>query len=61
MIKSLSGSDDHDCDLQRLVDNGDIISNKVEITEILNSFFVIQQNNLNPQSELKNDLHRQPE
>ena len=56
----LSGSDNHDCGLQRLVDNDGTTSNKVEIAETLNSFFLNQQNNLNPQSELKNDLRCQP-
>ena len=32
----------------------------MEIAETLNSFFLNQQNNLNPQSELKNDLRCQP-
>ena len=61
LIKFLSGSDNHDCGLQRLVDNDGTTSNKVEIAETLNSFFLKQQNNLNPQSELKNDLRCQPE
>ena len=60
MIKFLSGSDNHDCGLQRLVDNDGTISNKVEITETRNSFFLNQKNNINPQSELKEDLHCQP-
>ena len=60
MIKFLSGSDNHDCGLQRLVDNDGTTLNKVEIAETLNSFFLNQQNNLNPQSELKNDLRCQP-
>ena len=32
----------------------------MEIAETLNSFFLNQKNHLNPQSELKNDLHCQP-
>ncbi|CAH3035581.1 unnamed protein product [Pocillopora meandrina] len=60
LIKFLSGSDNHDCGLQRLVDNDGTTSNKVEIAETLNSFFLTQKNNLNPQSELKNDLRCQP-
>ena len=38
------------------VDNDGTISNKVEIAKTLNSFFLNLQNNLNPRSELKNDL-----
>ena len=60
LIKFLSGSDKHDCGLQRLVDNDGTTSNKAKIAETLNSFFLNQQNNLNPQSELKNDLRCQP-
>lgn len=60
LIKFLSGSDKHDCGLQRLVDNDGTTSNKAEIAETLNSFFLNQQNNLNPQSELRNDLRCQP-
>ena len=41
------------------VDNDGTISNKVEIAKTLNSFFLNLQNNLNPRSELKNDLHCQ--
>ena len=35
LIKFLSGSDNHDCGLQRLVDNDGTTSNKVEIAETL--------------------------
>ena len=59
LIKFLSGSDNHNCGLQQLVDNDGTISNKVEIAKTLNSFFLNLQNNFNPQSELKNDLHCQ--
>ena len=55
MIKFLSGSGNHDCGLQQLVDNDGAISNKVEIAETLNSFFLNQKNHLNP-----HDLHCQP-
>ena len=55
LIKFLSGSGNHDCGLQQLVDNDGAISNKVEIAETLNSFFLNQKNHLNP-----HDLHCQP-
>ena len=46
LIKFLSGSGNHNCGLQQLVDNDGTISNKVEIAKTLNSFFLNLQNNL---------------
>ena len=55
LIKCLSGNDGPEHELQQLAEESDIITNKGDIAETLNCFFVNQQKNLTSQIRLNND------
>ena len=55
LIKCLSGNDGPEHELQQLAEGNEIITNKGNIAETLNCFFVDQQKNLISQTGLNND------
>ena len=55
LIKCLSGNDSPEHELQQLAEESEIITNKGDIAETLNCFFVDQQKNLTSQIGLNND------
>ena len=54
LIKCLSGNDSLEHELQQLAEESEIITNKGDIAETLNCFFVDQQKNLTSQIGLNN-------
>ena len=56
LIKCLSGNDGPEHELQLLAEDSEIITNKGDIAETLNCFFVDQQINLTSQIGLNDDL-----
>ena len=55
LIKCLSGNDGPEHELQQLAEESEIITNKGDIAETLNCFFVDQQKNLTSQIGFNND------
>ena len=55
LIKCLSGNDGLEHELQQLAEESEIITNKGDIAETLNCFFVDQQKNLTSQIGFNND------
>ena len=60
LIKCLSGNDGPEHELQQLAEESEIITNKGDIAETLNCFFVDQQKNLTSQIGFNNDSSTEP-